>query len=31
LATILVFGQAEMIYYEGEPPNNKLISKIWEL
>jgi hypothetical protein len=28
LATILVFGQAEMIYYEGEPPNNKLISKI---
>lgn len=28
LATILVFGQAEMIYYEGEPPNNRLISKI---
>lgn len=27
-ATILVFGQAEMIYYEGEPPNNKFISKV---
>jgi hypothetical protein len=27
-ATILVFGQAEMIYYEGEPPNNKSISKL---
>jgi hypothetical protein len=28
LATILVFGKAEMIYYEGEPPNNKVISKL---
>lgn len=28
LATILVFGKAEMIYYEGEPPNNRLISKL---
>lgn len=28
LPTILVFGQAEMIYYEGEPPNNKFISKV---
>jgi hypothetical protein len=27
LATILVFGKAEMIYYEGESPNNKFISK----
>jgi len=27
-ATILVFGQAEMIFYEGEAPNNKFISKV---
>ena len=27
-ATILVFGNAEMIYFEGEPPKNRYISKI---
>jgi hypothetical protein len=28
MATILVFGNAEMIYFEGEPPKNRYISKI---
>jgi len=28
LSIILVFGEAEMIYYEGEPPNNRFISKL---
>lgn len=28
MATILVFGDAEMIYFEGEPPKNRFISKI---
>ena len=27
-ATILVFGNAELIYFEGEPPHNRFISKI---
>jgi hypothetical protein len=27
MATILVFGDAEMIYFEGEPPKNRYISK----
>lgn len=27
-AIILVFGNAEMIYFEGEPPFNRYISKI---
>jgi hypothetical protein len=27
-ATILVFGDAELIYYEGEPPKNRFISKL---
>ena len=27
-ATILVFGNVEMIYFEGEPPKNQYISKI---
>jgi hypothetical protein len=27
-ATILVFGHAKMIYFEGEPPKNKYVSKI---
>ena len=26
-ATILVFGNADMIYFEGEPPHNRYISK----
>ena len=28
MATILVFGDAEMIYFEGEPPKNRFISKV---
>jgi hypothetical protein len=28
MATILVFGNAKLIYYEGEPPKNRYISKI---
>lgn len=28
MATILVFGDAEMIYFEGEPPKNRFISKM---
>jgi hypothetical protein len=28
MATILIFGQTEMVYYEGEPPNNRYISKV---
>jgi hypothetical protein len=24
--TILIFGDAEIVYYEGEPPENKYIS-----
>ena len=27
-ATILVFGNAELVYFEGEPPHNRYISKI---
>jgi hypothetical protein len=27
LSTILVFGDADFIYYEGEPPKNRYISK----
>jgi len=27
-AAILVFGDAEMIYFEGESPNNRLLSKL---
>ena len=27
-ATILVFGDAELVYFEGEPPHNRFISKI---
>jgi len=27
-ATILVFGDAELLYFEGEPPHNRFISKI---
>jgi hypothetical protein len=27
-ATILVFGNADMIYFEGEPPHNRYISKL---
>jgi hypothetical protein len=27
-AIILVFGDAEMIYFEGEPPKNRYISRI---
>jgi hypothetical protein len=26
-AFILIFGEAEQVYYEGEPPDNKYISK----
>jgi hypothetical protein len=28
MATILVFGDAEMIYFEGEPPKNRFIGKV---
>jgi hypothetical protein len=28
MATILVFGDARLIYYEGEPPKNRYISKM---
>jgi hypothetical protein len=28
MATILVFGEAKLIYYEGEPPKNRYISKM---
>jgi hypothetical protein len=28
MATILVFGDAKLIYFEGEPPKNRYISKI---
>ena len=28
IATILVFGDAEMIYFEGDPPKNRFISKL---
>jgi hypothetical protein len=27
MATILVFGDAKLIYFEGEPPKNRYISK----
>jgi hypothetical protein len=27
-ATMLVFGNAELVYFEGEPPHNRYISKI---
>ena len=27
-ATILVFGDAQLLYFEGEPPHNRFISKI---
>jgi hypothetical protein len=28
MATILVFGEAKLIYFEGEPPKNRYISKV---
>ena len=28
MATILVFGEARLIYFEGEPPKNRYISKV---
>jgi hypothetical protein len=28
MPTILVFGDAKLIYFEGEPPKNRYISKI---